>query len=323
MTAPHPSKDFAPAVASAAPHSPPVKGDDRQRLMRLASIASLVVATSMIVAKLLTWMLTDSVGMLASLADSLLDLVASAVTFWAIRAAAAPPDEEHRFGHGKAEPIAALAQAGFVIGTSVLVAVQAVHQLINPMPLSHVGVGMVVMAAACVLTGGLVLLQRWVYQQTHSVAVKADSLHYQADLGINLAVLAAFVVTEWLGWWWLDGVMALGIALVLLRSAWHIGRSAMDMLMDRELPDNERALIVQTVQQHGGVASLHDLKTRMAGADRFIQMHLEMDGQLSLYQAHALSDQVEEALRQLFPQAEIIIHQDPVGVETIPDMARV
>jgi ferrous-iron efflux pump FieF len=176
--------------------------------MRLAGIASLVVAASMIVAKLVSWMMTDSVGMLASLADSLLDLVASAVTFWAIRAAA--PDEEHRFGHGKAEPIAALAQAGFVIGTSVLVAVQAMHQLINPMPLSHVGVGMAVMAAACVLTTGLVLWQRWVYQQTHSVAVKADSLHYQADLGINLVVLLAFWITDLVGWWWLDGVIGLG-----------------------------------------------------------------------------------------------------------------
>jgi ferrous-iron efflux pump FieF len=296
---------------------PSATAPERQRLLRFSSLASIGVAGTLILAKLVTWMLTDSVGMLASLADSLLDLLASGITFWAIRAAAAPPDQEHRFGHGKAEPIAALSQAGFVVGTSVLVAIQALHQLTAPSPLAYVNVGMGVMLLAIVLTLGLLALQKWVYQKTHSIALKADSMHYQSDLLINIAVLLALLITQQTGLLWVDGVLGLAISLLLLRSAWHIGRGAVDMLMDRELPEVERQLIIDTLTKQTGIVSWHDLKTRMAGPDRFIQLHLELDGNLSLFQAHQLADAVELQLRQQFPQAEILIHQDPAGVEQL------
>jgi ferrous-iron efflux pump FieF len=170
------------------------------------------------------------------------------------------------------------------------------------------------MAFSILVTSGLVAYQRMVIRRTGSVAIQADSVHYLSDLLINGAVIVALLLIRWTGWLPLDPIFALGIALYIMWTAWRVARAMLDMLMDRELPDADRQRIRQIAQGHAGVAAVHDLRTRAAGQSAFIQLHLEMDGALTLKQAHAIADEVETMIQNEFPGAEVITHQDPVGV---------
>ena len=295
------------------PDSPP--RDRADRLRRLATLASVGVATTLVVAKLLTWFATGSVSLLSSLIDSAIDAFASIVTFVGVRHAMRPADVAHRFGHGKAEPLAAFLQAAFIAGSALILASEALSRLIEPRPIDNTGVGIAVMAFAIALTGGLVLFQRFVIRRTGSLAISADSVHYAGDLLINLAVIAALALTEATGAWFVDPLFALGIVLFLLCSAAGVGRSALDVLMDRELSEEDRARIKRIVLAHPRTRGLHDLRTRSTGADTFIELHLELDGDLSLDDAHAITDQVERQLMRAFPGAEVMLHQEPAGIE--------
>jgi ferrous-iron efflux pump FieF len=289
--------------------------DGAGRLMKSATYASVSVAVTLIVAKLGAWIVTDSVAVLSTLIDSLLDAVASVITLFAVHHALVPADREHRFGHGKAEALAALGQAAFITGSACLLVVEAVRRIFQPHALTHELVGIAVMVLSIVLTLALVQYQRYVVRKTDSVAIGADSLHYVGDLLVNGAVIAALAATAWLGWQWVDPVLALCVAGYILISAWRIARSSLDMLMDRELPDEERARIREIALAHPEVHALHDLRSRRAGTDTFIQLHIELDGGLTVEKAHDISDAVEEEIRAAFPNAEVIIHQDPVGLE--------
>lgn len=269
----------------------------------------------MIVGKGLAWLVTDSVSLLSTLVDSLLDAAASIINLLAIRHAMAPADREHRFGHGKAEPLAALGQAAFIAGSAVFLVIEASQRLVSPRPVEQVGIGIAVMAASIVLTLALVLFQRFVITRTRSVAIRADSLHYVGDLLINGTVLAALAVGPFIDMPRLDPILAIAIAFVILRSAFNIGRMSLDMLMDHELPDEDRKRIAEIAREHPDVESLHDLRTRAAGPMSFIQLHLEMNGQMQLWRAHEIADEVERRLLEAFPNAEVIIHQDPYGLE--------
>jgi ferrous-iron efflux pump FieF len=286
-----------------------------ERLTNLAAIASVTVAFVLIAAKGGAWLVTDSVSLLSTLVDSLLDAAASIINLFAIRHAMAPPDREHRFGHGKAEPLAALGQGAFITGSAVFLVIEASQRLVSPRPVEQVGIGIAVMALSIALTIALVAFQRFVIKRTQSVAIKADSLHYVSDLLINATVLVALTVGQFVHMPRLDPILAIAIALFILRSAFQIGRLSLDMLMDRELPDEDRARIVAIAKEHPEVAALHDLRTRAAGPKSFIQLHLEMDAQMPLWQAHSIADEVELNLMQAFPNAEVIIHQDPYGLE--------
>ena len=295
----------------------------RGRLIRRAAQASLAVAGVLIVVKLAAWVATGSVAVLASLVDSALDAIASAINFVAVRHALQPADREHRFGHGKAEAIAGLAQSAFVAGSAVFLAVESASRLIVPREIAHGDIGVAAILFSMVLTFALVRFQSVVVARTGSTAISADSLHYRADLLVNATIIGALGAATWLDASWIDAVAALLIAGYILRSAWAIMRTALDGLMDRELPDADRERIVAIVRSHPETRGVHDLRTRRAGLQPFVQFHLELDGSMTLLEAHAVSDRVEAAIVAAFPGAEVIVHQDPEGLaEPMPDFAR-
>lgn len=281
--------------------------------MRLATYASVVTACSLILAKLWAWWQSDSVSMLATLTDSSLDLLASLVTLFAVYHALQPADKEHRFGHGKAEPLAGLWQALFVSLSAIFLLYQAVQRLIAPQPLSDSATSSIaVMLFAIVMTGLLLLFQRYVIKRTGSTAISADALHYQTDFLINLSIIVAVILTS-AGWYRADAVMAMIIAVYILHCAWLIMRDAVNLLMDHELPPEQRLRIEQLVLDHTAVRGLHDLRTRQAGLQIFIQLHLELDSDLSLQQANLICHQVEQDLQKVFTTAEVLIFPHAAG----------
>ena len=292
----------------------PPGGNDAGLLMRRATYASVATAAVLIGAKLFAFLATGSVSLLSTLLDSLLDAAASLVNLVAVRTSLVPADAEHRFGHGKAEPLAALGQSAFIAGSALFLLVEAGNRVINPSPIQRSGVGLAVMAFSILATTVLVLYQRHVIRQTNSVAIRADATHYFTDLLVNAAVIAALVISGQFGWVLADPLFAAGVGCYIMWTAWHIAHGALDLLMDRELPDRERRRIREIAMANGAVRELHDLRTRSSGQATFIQFHLELDGDMPLNRAHAVSDQVEEAILAAFPGAEIIIHQDPAGV---------
>ena len=285
------------------------------RLMRLATYASVAVASFLILVKLAAWLYTDSISLLSTLVDSLLDAVASLINLFAVRHALVPADREHRFGHGKAEPLAALGQTAFIAGSALFLVFAAGNRLLDPRPVLHSGIGIAVMVVAIVVTFVLTRFQAHVVRKTGSVAIEADSLHYLGDILVNAAVIVALLLASELGWAVADPLFGLAIAGYISFNAWRIARGSFDMLMDRELPEAERARIREIALANPDVRDLHDLRTRSSGRRTFIQVHIEMDGDLTLYRAHAVADEVEAALRAAFPGAEVMIHQDPHGLD--------
>ena len=283
--------------------------------MRRATYASISVAGAMVLVKLAAWFMTGSVSLLSSLLDSLLDAAASLVNLIAIQQALTPADREHRFGHGKAEPLASLGQSAFITGSAVLLIIQGLQHLLTPAPVTNSGVGIAVMVFAIVVTFALVRYQQHIIKRTGSLVVSSDELHYRSDLILNGAVIVALVVQNVLGWNYIDPLFGIAIGIWIIYGAWRVARHAIVQLIDHELPDDARARIRQIALSHPQVRSVHDLRTRAAGPDAFVQIHLEMDGDLTLKEAHRVSDAVEADILAAFPQAEVMIHQDPEGVE--------
>jgi ferrous-iron efflux pump FieF len=294
---------------------PLMHGPAADRLRRMATYASVTVAAVLIAVKFAAWLETGSVALLSSLVDSLLDAAASVVNLIAVRHAMSPADREHRFGHGKAEPLAVLGQSAFITGSALLLLAEAVRRLLWPVPVENPPAGIAVMVFSIAVTIGLVLYQRYVVRRTGSIAVTADELHYRGDLVLNLSVIAALVLGSVLGLPILDPLFGAAIGVWIVYSAARLARLSLIQLMDHELPDDEREKIRAIAQSHPDVVAAHDLRTRTAGPTAFIQLHIEMDGALSLIRAHEISDEVEAKLRNAYPHAEVIIHQDPEGVE--------
>lgn len=285
------------------------------RYRRLATYASVTVALILIATKLVTYMATGAVAILSSLMDSSVDLLASIVTLLGVAQALQPPDRTHRFGHGKAEPLAALAQAAFVAGSGVFLGYEAVGRLVEPRPVADAELGIAAMVFAIVMTGILLGIQRWVIARTGSMAIAADSMHYSGDLLMNSAVIAALGLTAWTGWPYWDPIFALGIAGFLVWGAVNIVKASLGVLMDRELPDADRAQVKQIVLGHAQTRGMHDLRTRSTGIGRHIEFHLELDPQLTLSAAHDITDEIEAELRRRFPDAQFTIHQEPAGLD--------
>ena len=284
-------------------------------LVRTASYASVAIASFLVVIKLVAYLMTHSVSLLASLIDSLLDVAASIVNMVAIRHALVPADEEHRFGHGKAEPLAGLAQSAFIAGSALFLIVESGARLFNPRVIEHGTVGLAVMVVSTVFTIVLVIYQRYVIKKSRSIAIRADSLHYVGDILVNLAIIAALVLSLYLEWYIADPLFALGVAAYVLYNAWEIVKVSLDQLMDRELPDADRDRITGIARAHPDVRNLHELRTRSSGLTTFIQLHIEMDPEITLVRAHEISDEVEAELHKAFPNSEVIIHEDPLGLE--------
>ena len=285
------------------------------RLRRLAAGASLSLALLLCLLKLAAAVTTGSLAVMSSLVDSLTDVSASAITVASVRIAQRPPDRGHRYGHGKAESLSALAQAALVAGSGGFILLDGVQRLMDPQPVGDTPVGIAIMVVAIVLTLGLVTFQRYVVRRTGSTAIAADSLHYRADLATNLAVIVSLLLAGRSGLAWVDPVIAAGIAAYLLWQALGIARGAVDVLMDRELPPEQRERIKARVRAHPEVRGLHDLRTREAGGTRFVELHVEIDGLMTLHAVHDVTDALEAELQAEFPDAEIIIHPEPAGLD--------
>lgn len=281
------------------------------------ALLAILVASVMIVMKGFAWLLTGSVALLGSFLDSIMDLSLSVMNFFAIRHAQTPADEEHRFGHGKAEALAALVQGAALSLAALFLVVEAVRAMLTPSVLQESTIGIIVIAVSIVLTGGLVMVQRRVAKATNSVAIHADSAHYAGDLYMNMGVIAALVLSGPMGFVYADPVLGLVVAAILAKSAWDIFSAAADQLMDRELDDDIREEIKQIILSHPQVLGLHDLRTRRAGLSSFVQCHIELDGAMTLNNAHQISDVVEASVMAKLPGVEVLIHQDPEGHEEL------
>ncbi len=296
---------------------------ERGSLTQRAAIASVGVALFLAGLKIWATLATGSVAMLGSLADTALDLIASLVTFFGVRYAAQPADAEHRFGHGKAEALAAIVQVGLIAVSAVAIGWRAVSKLGDGTRTEGLELGVAVSVVAMAATVGLLAYQRYVIARTASVAIGADHVHYQTDLLLNAAVIAALVLDQLLGMRGADPLFGIAIALWLAWGAWRAARAAVDQLLDREWPADKRAHFVEIAARHPELRTLHDLRTRSSGTHDFVQCHVALDGGLTVSAAHDIIERVEDDLRSHFPGLEIFIHIDPVGRVDEPDNAMI
>ncbi|MBK0400360.1 cation diffusion facilitator family transporter [Limibaculum sp. M0105] len=282
------------------------------RLNRIAGVAAIATAIVLICIKGWAWFATGSLSVAASVVDSALDLLTSAANLAAILYAARPPDAEHRFGHDAIEDVAALGQALIVAGSALAIGWNGAQRLIEPVPLAAEGAGIVVMLVSLALTAALVLFQRHVARRTGSRVVAADALHYLSDALPAGAAIAALGASAWFGVLWLDPVLSMLAAAVLLHGAWSIAAGAFAGLLDRELEPEQIDRIARIARETEGLQGFHDLKTRRSGSRVYIQIHVEIDGSRTLSEAHAVGATLRHHLLREFPRAEVIVHKDPV-----------
>lgn len=287
-----------------------ITSPEHERLLRLATRASLVVASILIVAKGIAWWMSGSVSLLAGLTDSALDGAASFLNLLAVHYALRPADDDHRYGHGKAEALSGIAQSLFIGVSAVLIAYQAVQRILHPEPLGAPGLGIAVMLLSIGLTVALLMLQHKVIRETGSTAIRADSLHYRSDLLLNASILVALILALF-GFQQLDAYFGLAIAVYILWSSFQIARETVAVLMDEELPVDVSERMLELARSVPGVLGAHDLRTRISGNHWFVQLHLELPGELTLSVAHALSDEAADAIHNEFPKAEVLVHADP------------
>lgn len=286
---------------------------EKASLGRGAAIASITTAVFLVALKLWAVWQTSSMALLGSLADSALDLVASLATLVGVIIAARPADRTHRFGHGKAEALAAIFQVLLIAVSAAGIAMRSSQALIGGERVAAAEEGIIVSVIAIIATFALLAYQRYVIARTRSVAIGADHVHYQSDLLLNLAVIAALVLDRYVGIAGADPVFGLAIAAWLLWGAWRAGSEAVDHLMDREWPEEKRRRFVAVAAKHPELSRLHDLRTRTSGGIDFVQFHVDLPGDYTVSQAHDIIERVERDLHAEFPDAEVLIHIDPKG----------
>lgn len=287
--------------------------ENHARLSAAAAVASVATAIALLLLKGAAAAAGSSVAMLGSLADSALDLVAAMVTLYSVRLAAKPPDDDHRFGHGKAEALAALFQVALITAAAIGIGWRAVLGLGDDRPVRGGEYGIAVSVIAIAITFALIAYQRRVIARTRSVAIRADTVHYQSDLLLNLSVIAAIVLDQFLGLRGADSVFGIGIALWLAFGAIGASTDAIDELMDREWPEAKRARFIAAAAEHPELKGMHDFRTRRSGSRDFAQFHMYVAPQMTVAEAHEVMDQVEAKIAAEFPEVEILIHLDPEG----------
>jgi ferrous-iron efflux pump FieF len=292
-------------------HGPAAKA--RATLTSRAAMASIAMAMFLLLLKLWAVAQTGSVAMLGSLADTGLDLLASLVTLYGVRKAAEPADRDHRFGHGKAEALSALFQVVVIVLSALAIFGRAIERLLQGEVTAHAEYGIAVSVVAIVATLALLAYQRYVIGQTKSVAIRADHVHYQSDVLLNISVIAALVLDQYLGIPSADPVFGIGIAVALLIGAWRAATHAIDQLMDKEWPEEKRRHFLAVAARHPELAGIHDLRTRSSGTQDFVQFHVWVDPAMTVAEAHNIMDEVEHSLEREFPGTEILIHLDPEG----------
>ncbi|HJV42881.1 cation diffusion facilitator family transporter [Caulobacter sp.] len=294
--------------------SPAAASPEVRAATRRVALLSVATAAILILVKAAAWLASGSVAILASLSDSALDLVASLITVYAVRYAAEPPDAEHRFGHGKAEAFSSLMQGGLVFASGALIGREAINALLHPRPVEHGLAGVAVMLVSIGLTLALITAQTRVVKASGSIAISGDRAHYAADLASNAVALVGVGAAAWLGLPWLDAAAGLVVALWLIWGAIGVFREASAQLMDRELPEDERARIVELATVDPRVLGVHQLRTRASGPYVHMQMHADLAAEISLAEAHTIMVAAENRLLEAFPSADIIIHPDPRGL---------
>ena len=285
--------------------------DEAAKITRRMAMLSVAASSLLVILKAGAWMMSGSIAMLSSLADSGLDLAASLVTFFAVQYAAQPPDSKHRFGHGKAEAFAGIFQAGLVAVSAALIIVEAITHLIKPVPVEFGLPSLAVMAVSIVVTALLVRAQSHAIAKTGSVATKGDQAHYGADFAANIATMAGIAAAAYLGWTWADAAAGILVAIWLAIGARTVAKAAADHLMDREMPDADRKRIKTLALADARLRSVHDMRTRLAGPYVHVQFHAVLDPALTLEQAHEIIVAAETRIRAEFPAADVIIHPDP------------
>lgn len=286
-----------------------------KKLTRLASLVSLSVALVLVSIKVWAWLLTGSIALLTSAADGLVDVMASIVTLAGVYYAQRPADKGHRYGHGKAEAVAAFVQALLLAGAGLVLGIESVGRLIHPQLLSQQALGIWVIVGSTVFAGALVSMQTFVVKRTGSTAIAADRAHYVTDIAVNIAVLAALVLDSWFGWTRSDAAGALGISCYMLWNARGMVLSALIQLLDQELDVSDRRRIRAAALSCEGVRGVHDIRTRNGGDRVFVELHVEVDGQLTVDVGHDIGDAAEAAVRKLFPAAEVSAHLEPAGID--------
>ena len=289
------------------------RAETRAKLTTRAALASIAMALFLVVLKSYAAWATGSVAMLGSLADTALDLIASIVTLVGVRFAAMPADDDHRFGHGKAEALAALAQVVLISISAIAIAWRAIDRLGDNAQTEGLELGMGVSMIAIGATFALLAYQRYVIKRTGSVAIETDHVHYQSDLLLNLSVIIALVLDQLMGWRMADPLFGVAIAAWLFYGAWRAASRSIDQLMDKEWPEAKRRAFLTAAADFPELVGLHDLRTRTSGAYDFVQFHVWVPGTWTIEQAHERMDRAEEALQARFPGTEILIHLDPEG----------
>jgi ferrous-iron efflux pump FieF len=299
-------------ILSHTDHESASNGFDPSKAI-LAFYATLLIVGVIIAIKSYAYYHSGSAALLASLIDSLADAVLSLMAFISLRISLRPADENHRFGHGKAESFAALLQSSFLIAGAVFLILEAAHRFMAPVDIDNHGLAIGVSVISVILTIGLVVIQKRAYSSAPSLALKSDELHYKSDILLNAAVIVALLADYWGGWVVIDLITGIGIGMYIAWVGVQIARDAVDMLMDREVGNKQRQLIIQTVLSHDDVYDIHDLRTRKSGMKLYISFDVELDPGQSLEKAHDITKEIDHQLLESFPNAEIIIHKDPRG----------
>lgn len=293
---------------------PSLPMEQQNKLKKAAAIGSVSLAVLLTLIKTVGVFYTGSLAVLSSMIDSLADLFASSVTYFAVRVSSRPADCSHRYGHGKAEALSALIQSAFIMGSGLFVMYDGINRFINPAPLAQTSLGIAVMVASLALTLILIFFQRYVAERTRSQAIRADAAHYTVDVITNASIILSLVIVALFDISWFDTLTALIISVYLIANAYKLAKDAVALLMDKELGNDIRERLCRLVLSCGHVQGMHDLRTRDLGGSYMFELHLELDGNLSLFEAHRYSDEVENKIKEMFPNSQVIIHQDPAGV---------
>lgn len=288
---------------------------DEASLKKIAATASISTALVLTLIKTYAAFLTGSLSVLSSLLDSLSDIFASAVTYLAVRYSDKPMTKEHRYGYGKAEAISAMLQAAFILGSAGFILYSGIYRFFNPLPVEDTAFGIAIMILCWVITLIFILFQGYVIKRVRSQAIAADSGHYTVDLLSNGSVIISLFMVKYFNWGWFDAVTAIFIAIYLVYNAGKIAYDAFEEITDKEIDEDTRKKIISKITKVDGVLGCHDFRSRISGSLFFIEVHLEFDGNKTLSEVHKISDIAENEITDVLPQAQVIIHQDPYGVQ--------
>lgn len=287
------------------------KTQEKNRLMKAASVASVVTAVTLIILKLVTFLLTGSMAILSSLFDSIQDSMTSAINFFAVKHASEPADKEHRFGHGKAQALGAMTQGFIIAAASVFLLKESIYRLLDPQEINEIGLGLGITIFAIIATFVLITFQKFVIKKTNSLSIRADMAHYTGDIMMNVGVIISMVMAYYLKWTFVDSLFGVIVSFYLFTVVYQILRESITVLMDSELSDSFRKKVKNQVLAFPEVKEIYQLKTRQSGNNFFVQFCVALDKNLTLEQAHNIIDKIEAALTHKEPDIQIIIHPEP------------